>query len=277
MILHPYKLGSRSAKRLREALNTSAGHKIAWVLTRPPRANKSLIVNWGASEINYPEGQHWIVNPPKDVRVMSDKVLFFQKAGHDKSFLDWTTDRSTASEWGVKSKIFIRNLTRGSGGRGIDVWEAGSGSIIPAAPLYTRHQPKTHEYRVHMARSLNGSDFEPILIQRKVWKNVGEQPKSWDVRSHDNGFIFQSYPDTALDKVPETVKALGRKIMSKYFPEMHFAALDVLYHKPTDVALVCEGNTAPGLENNTVDVYAHYFRGLMEEFKRERSPQLWRL
>jgi hypothetical protein len=273
LIIHPYKIGSRGAKRLREAMNTQAGRKVAWVLQRAPKGSaSSLIVNWGGQQMLYPEGRHWVINPPSEVQVMSDKIKFFERVGHDKQFLSWTTDRSEASEWGVKSKVFVRHLTRGSGGRGIDVWVAGSGTVIPAAPLYTRHQAKTHEFRVHLHRSLNGSEFLPLLIQRKVWKDVGVQPKTWDVRSHDNGFIFQTYPeDVVAEKVPQAVLQVVSRAMAKYFPKMHFAALDVLYHKPTDTAVICEGNTAPGVENDTVNRYAHYLRGLEEEFRREKK------
>lgn len=277
MILHPYKLGSRSCKRLKAAINGTAGKRVVSVLQRKPRGNRVLIVNWGASAIEYPEGQSWIINKPKDVFMMSDKVQFFNKVGHDKNFLAWTTDRSEASEWGTKGeKIFVRHLTRGSGGRGIDVWSASDGKVIPMAPLYTRHQKKTAEYRVHMGRSLTGHDFEPILVQRKVWKpaNPDAAPLSWDIRSHDNGFIFQAYPDDKLASLPKEVFRVARQAMAKYFSDMHFTALDILYHQPSDTAVICEGNTAPGLENNTVDVYAHYLTGLEAEFKKERMVYL---
>jgi hypothetical protein len=209
---------------------------------------------------------------------MSDKTKFFEKVGHDKIFLQWTTDRSIASEWGTKGeKIFVRHLTRGSGGRGIDVWTASGGTIIPLAPLYTRHQKKTHEYRIHMARSLRGDTFEPILVQRKVFRpELQSAPKSWDIRSHDNGFIFQAYPDEKIKELPKEIFAVARTAMGKHFKDMHFAALDVLYHQPSDTAIICEGNTAPGLESNTVDVYANYFMGLEAEFRREkRAPMYW--
>lgn len=273
MIIHPYKIGSRGAKRLREAMNTQAGRKVAWVLQRAPKASRSsLIVNWGGQQMLYPEGNHWVINPPSECQIMSDKVKFFERVGNDKHFLAWTTDRSTAGEWGVKSKIFVRHLTRGSGGRGIDVWTSGSGEPIPSAPLYTQHQPKTHEFRVHLHRSLSGTEFLPLLIQRKVWKDVNVQPKTWDVRSHDNGFIFQTYPEeVVVERVPKTAIEVATSAMARYFPKMHFAALDILYHKPTDTAVICEGNTAPGVENDTVNKYAAYLRGLEEEFRREKK------
>jgi hypothetical protein len=275
MIIHPYKLGSRSAKRIRAAVNALSDRKVCWVLQRKPRHPRALIINWGGQEIHFPEGQCWIVNPPSETQVMADKIKFFERTKHDKNLLQWTTDRSTASEWGTKGeKVFVRHLTRGSGGRGIDVWSASGGTVIPMAPLYTRHQKKTHEYRVHMGRALNGSEFSPILVQRKVWRpELNGQPKSWDVRSHDNGFIFQAYPEDKLTTLPKEIFRVATTAMAKYFPEMHFAALDVLYHQPSDTAVICEGNTAPGLENHTVDVYAKYFLELEADFKKERlSP-----
>jgi D-alanine-D-alanine ligase-like ATP-grasp enzyme len=62
--------------------------------------------------------------------------------------------------------------------------------------------------------------------------------------------------------------------MAQHFGEMHFAALDVLYHHPSGKAVICEGNTAPGLENNTVNIYAEYLLGLNEEFRKERMVVL---
>lgn len=253
-------------------MNATCDHRIVSVLQRPPKSRRALIINWGSAEIAYPEGQHWIINSPKDVLSMSDKVKFFERVDHNDDFLSWTTDPVLAQDWAHAGKVFVRHLTRGSGGRGIDVWSPERGTPIPSAPLYTRHQPKTHEYRIHMGRSLTGCEFEPILIQRKVWRNKDAQPKSWDVRSHDNGFIFQAYPDTT--KVPGSVLAVARRVMAQQFPEMHFAALDVLFHSPTDRAVVCEGNTAPGLENNTVNIYAEYLLGLNEEFRKERMVVL---
>lgn len=273
MIIHPYKLGSRSAKRLKTAINAAMDRKVCWVLQRPPRSPRSLVINWGGQSLGYPEGQRWVINPPSLCQIMSDKVKFFEKVGHDKDFLAWTTDRSTASEWGTQGeKVFVRHLTRGSGGRGIDVWTASGGATIPTAPLYTRHQKKTHEYRIHLARSLRSDQFEPILVQRKVWRpELNGEPKSWDVRSHDNGFIFQSYPEDKVPALPKEIFRVSKSAMEKYFSDMHFAALDILYHHPSRTAVICEGNTAPGLENHTVDVYAKYFLSLEEDFKKEKN------
>jgi hypothetical protein len=256
-------------------MNEKHSRRVVSILQRPPKGRRCLIVNWGSSEIKYPEGQHWIVNPPKDVEVMSDKLKFFRKVGHNvKDYLQWTEDHAEATKWGTGGKVFVRGLLRASSGRGIYVWSATNGDVdpCPRVSLYTLHQKKTHEYRIHMARSLMGTEFEPILIQRKVWKQSDTPPTSWDVRNHDNGFIFQSHP--TAEKIPGAVLAVAKRCMSRDFPEMHFAALDVLYHKPTDVAVVCEGNTAPGLENNSVDVYSDYLMGLEEEFRRERMVHL---
>lgn len=270
MIIHPYKRGSRGAKRLRDAINNTSSGKKAWLLNREPRMKACLIVNWGASEMSFPEGRHTIINDPLDVYNMSDKVKFFEIVGHDPDFLSWTTKKDEAFEWGREHRVFARQLTRASGGRGIVVWEKGMDIPFPHAPLYTKHQPKTAEYRFHMARSLTGESFHPILVQRKVFVQTPERPAptDWNVRNHDNGFIFQSHPD--MTKVPIKVIEVAQRAMENHFDRLHFCALDILYHKTTDNAVVIEGNTAPGLENGTVEVYANYFRGLDEEYQHDR-------
>lgn len=268
MIIHPYKRGSRGARRLKEALNASK--KMAWVLTREPAKKSCLVVNWGSPTMKFPTGQHVLVNDPFYTCVLADKKQFFEKVGHHADFLEWTTNPVHAMDW--KAKVFARQLTRASGGRGILVWdyENPDKGPLPAAPLYTKHQPKTAEYRFHMARSLTGETFHPILVQRKVFVKTPERelPTSWDVRNHDNGFIFQSHPD--LTKIPQEAQDVARRVMEEHFSELHFCALDVLYHKTTNRAVVAEGNTAPGLENDTVNIYANYFRELNDSFLNSR-------
>jgi hypothetical protein len=105
-----------------------------------------------------------------------------------------------------------------------------------------------------------------------VWRpELNGEPKSWDVRSHDNGFIFQAYPQEKLNQLPPEIFRVAKLGMEKHFPKMHFAALDILYHQPSNTAIICEGNTAPGLENNTVNVYARYFLTLEADFRKERA------
>jgi hypothetical protein len=225
-------------------------------------------VNWGNSRFNYGGTEFCIVNDPVFVSMMSNKLKFFTNCGHDKAVLIWTQDRQEALDW--KTKVFARTKLEGSGGAGIVVFDPeDTAALLPQAPLYTQYVPKTHEYRLHMARSLRGNGFTVMLAQRKVFVKTDERPAplDWKVRSHDNGFIFQAQPD--LEKLPPSVIDVATRVMSVHFRDLHFAALDVMYHDKRQQAWVIEGNTAPGLENNTVSIYADYFAALEKERKQE--------
>lgn len=274
MIINPYKLGSRGAKALRDKLR-ERGVK-CWTLQRPPRKMNALIVNWGSSGIDYPLDGMKVVNHPSQVALLSNKIKFFEATKGSDDTVEWTRDRDTASAWAqAGSKVFCRTKVEASGGDGIVVYdpETDATSGVPAAPLYTRYVPKTHEYRLHLARGLNHKGFTVMLVQRKVFVKTPERqaPLDWKVRSHANGFIFQSYPPINVEqRVPAAVMEAAGRVMAGYFPDLHFAALDVMYHDKRNKAYVIEGNTAPGLENDTINVYADYLAALEKEHKHAR-------
>jgi hypothetical protein len=268
MIINPYKLGSRGAKALRDKLRDRDVK--CWTLQRAPKSMHALIVNWGSSGIDYPlEGKH-VVNHPSQVALMSNKVKFFEATKGSDDTVVWTRDHDTALEWGTK--VFARTKVEASGGEGIVVFDPETDSLetLPRAPLYTRYVPKTHEYRLHLARGLNHKGFTVMLVQRKVFVKTPERPAplDWKVRSHANGFIFQAYPMVNVEmRVPAVVMEAAGRVMAGYFPDLHFAALDVMYHDKHRKAYVIEGNTAPGLENDTINVYADYLAALEKEHK----------
>lgn len=266
MIINPYKVGSRGAYAIKAALKELSVP--AFTLRRPPNRKGGLIVNWGNSSFDYPTEGFVIVNDPFQVSLMSNKVKFFESTANSKDVLEWTRNKDKAVAW--NSVVFARTKIEASGGKGIIVWNPEDvlhHGELPNAPLYTRYVPKTHEYRLHMARTLRGEGFTIMLAQRKVFvkSDVRPAPLDWKVRSHDNGFIFQSQP--TLEKLPKAVIDAAVRVMDEHFPRLHFAALDVMYHNKRDQAWVIEGNTAPGLENGTVNIYAEYFRALEREHK----------
>lgn len=263
MIIYPYKKGSRGASAIKNCLRDMGVS--AFTLQRPPNRKNSLIINWGNSQFDYDTKGYVVVNDPFMVHAMSNKIQFFENTVHSEDTLEWTRNRDKAIEW--KDKVFARTKVEASGGEGIVVYDPEADIELPQAPLYTRYVPKTHEYRLHMARALRGGGFTVMMAQRKVFVKTPERPAplDWKVRSHDNGFIFQRQPD--FEKIPAAVMGCAGRIMSDHFPHMHFAALDVMYHAKRDKAWVIEGNTAPGLENDSVRVYAEYFHALEKEHK----------
>lgn len=262
MIINPYKTGSRSARNLKTVLNLNGVKTL--ISSKPPR-DGAVILNWGNSKFAYPlSGRYGLINHPFAVGIMTNKLRFFQHVGHDKMVPEWTTDPAETIKWGGKG--LARQKLEASGGAGIAIWE--SGNEIPRAPLYVKYENKTHEYRIHMARGLrSGSNFYPLLVQRKIFQRSAEtpQPKSWEIRNHSNGFVFVQQSDYPT---PECVPALAKAFMEKHFSGMHFAALDIIFHEkrpPGSRCWVLEGNTAPGLEGNTLSVYRDYFTTLAKE------------
>lgn len=262
VIINPYKNNSRSARALKEKLREN-GVK-TFIKQGEPTSKNAMIVAWGNSDFTYDPSRHVVVNSPKILALMTNKLRFFNAVGHDKTVPEWTTNASEAMKW--NSKVLARTILEGSGGAGIVIWDPieHQSITIPKAPLYVRYENKTHEYRIHMARGLRGVGFYPLLVQRKIFQKSAEtpQPKSWEIRNHDNGFVYvqqSNYP------TPECIITLAEDFMNKHFSGLHFAALDVIFHEKKNCGWILEGNTAPGLEGNTINVYAEYIATLHKE------------
>lgn len=266
VVINPYKNGSRGARRLKAALS-EAGVK-CFVMQRAPKNPNALIINWGNSEWAYPFRMSCAVNPPNELGDMTNKLRFFNRVGHVDSVPQWTTSAKEAQEWGCK--LLARTILEGSGGAGIVIWDpdmANQGITFPKAPLYVKYENKTHEYRLHMARGLRGTDgFHPLLIQRKIFQKSTDNPapKNWEIRNHSNGFVFVQNSGVPT---PACIPKLAADFMTKNYPNLHFCALDVIFNERKNKAFVLEGNTAPGLEGNTIEVYAEYFQTLAKEAK----------
>lgn len=264
VIINPYKHGSRGAKRLKQAL-TDLKVK-SFVMQKAPTNPKTLIVNWGNSDFSYnPADYPNIVNHPSVLGVMTNKLKFFKSVGHTDMVPEWATEPAGALAW--KSKVLARTVLEGSGGAGIVIYdpEKEHPDKLVRAPLYVKYENKTHEFRLHMARGLrNTGQFYPLLIQRKIFqKSEGiQEPKSWEVRNHANGFV---YVKNSGFPTPDCVVEVAKSFMNRHFLGLHFAALDVIFHEKKNRAWVLEGNTAPGLEGNTIEVYSEYFQTLAKE------------
>jgi len=257
IFINPYKKGSSGARSLRSAL-VAKGHRTL-IGQKAPLSQRALVINWGNSEFTFdPLPYKNIVNLPPLVGVMTNKLRFFRHVGHSRMVPEWSTEAPEACKWG--GRVVVRHKLEGSGGAGIEIVE--DGNPLPKAPLYVKYENKTHEFRIHMARGLHpGDPFNPILVQRKIFQKRPdmEKPKDWAVRNHDNGFIFVRESDYPT---PEAVLSLATNFMNEHFSRLHFAALDIVWHDKRKQGFVLEGNTAPGLEGNTIEVYSNYFSGL---------------
>ena len=151
-----------------------------------------------------------------------------------------------AEEWVDRGyAVVCRTLLNASKGKGIVL--AKTRERLTQAPLYTRYVPKKDEYRVHIF------DGKIIDIQKKMMKS-GVDDANFQIRNYDNGFIYGRNDI----KVPKPVKKVALSAYNLF--DLNFGAADVIYTENRDQGLVLEINTAPGLEGQTVVLYADAFR-----------------
>lgn len=247
----PYRQGSKSAKALAEALGGKVlkleGSKFV------PKAD-DVVINWGNTVAI---DSHWpsLINKSQILRNASNKLLFFQRmteAGHADIIPQFWNQYG-----GIPDEAFpvvCRTELAGHSGAGI-VIAANRGELVPA-PLYTQYIKKEHEYRIHIGK--RGEDYVTIAVQRKARNSsVPDDLVNWQVRSHANGFVFVregvNPPAACLDAARIALGASG----------LDFGAVDVIWNSHQERAYVLEINTAPGLEGQTVQDYAEFFRSVL--------------
>lgn len=239
----PYRAGSRSAT----ALATALGGRVLRLEGSTFNARRDdVIINWGNN------------NPPRDcnrngnaalLRTATDKLLFFQAlAGTDITPRFWTVREDIPDD---AFPVVARTVLRGHSGAGIVICPDRN-SLVPAR-LYVQYVKKQAEYRIHCGRQ--GDTSVTIFAQRKV-RREGVEITDWHVRNHAAGFIYQrngiNPPAEVFRRAHEAFSRLG----------LDFGAVDVIYNERQQRAYVLEINSAPGLEGQSVQDYANYFRGV---------------
>lgn len=209
---------------------------------------RKTVINWGSSNLPDEVLKCKIINDPSKVAICSDKLKFFETLqGTQVSVVPWTTDKNEVRSW-IDSgyEVFARTLLKSHSGNGIIILD--SESEIVDAPLYTMYIKKESEWRLHY---IGG---QLAFIQRKVKDPNIEQPKDWRIRAHQNGFIYQQNNESIPEKVIEQGNLAYKTI------GLDFGAIDIIYNKRNDKAYILEINTAPGLENTTVNIYAQHLK-----------------
>lgn len=213
---------------------------------------RPFIINWGAREM--PQLPATYINKPEAVRGVSNKLTFFQKflENLEADFgrvVPWTTSKEVAKTW---DKIVCRRLLTSHSGNGIIIVEGNE--EIPNAPLYTRYIKKASEFRVHVA-------FGSVIdVQRKV-RDPDREIVDWQVRSHQNGFIYVRNDVHA----PEDVRSQALKVMRH--TGLEFGAVDVIWNEREQRAYVLEVNTAPGITGQTTRSYGDAFRAYLNPLR----------
>lgn len=243
MHLIPYKMASQSSKNLANSL----GIKRIKLEDSKFKPNKQTVLNWGNSKI--PANilaKCEVIN--RDISKAVNKLFFFKEVEGMSWCIPFTSDKQKAIEW-VRDgcSVVCRTILNGHSGAGIVI--ASKEEEIVDAPLYTLYIKKKDEYRIHVAYG------EVFFVQKKSRKmDVPDEQVNWQVRNHDNGFIFAHQNverNELVEKAAvEAIKQLG----------LDFGAADVIFNTKGNKAYVLEINTSPGLEGATLEAYTKVFQ-----------------
>lgn len=247
-----YKAGSRSASALASALG---GRVLLDKGSTFRPAKGDVVINWGSQDaevLSVFDRTVSYLNPFALVAAASNKLSFFQRLSTVPACQAvipqfWTRREDIPNE---AFPIVCRTLLSSHSGRGIVI--ANTRGDLVAAPLYVQYIKKQDEYRVHLGTRDDESHI--LAVQRKARDTSVANP-NWQVRNHDNGFVFVRGGFTA----PRSVIAAAEVCFMNI--GLDFGAVDVVYNEKTGRAYVLEINTAPGLEGQTIEDYATFFRG----------------
>ena len=245
----PYKQGSRSAKALADALG---GKVLKLEGSKYIRKQDDVVINWGNS--NAPARLGVVLNMPAFVELASNKLTFFQTVPADVIPPFWTTIEDIPNDVFEKDGMVVcRTILSGHSGAGIVLADARA-SLVNAR-LYVKYIKKQDEYRIHLGKHPQG--FTSVIsLQRKARRADVDNP-NWQLRNHQNGFVYvrnNVFP-------PDDVRAVAFKAFDA--TGLDFGAVDVIWNEHQQKAYVLEVNTAPGMEGQTIEDYAHFFRSFV--------------
>lgn len=253
----PYKQGSRSSRALAGGLN---GLQLRLQRSTFLPRIEDVIINWGnTNPPPLPRGplgvrQYRYLNEPDDVARVANKLSFFQlltEQGCGDILPDWWERSEDIPDNAFP--VVCRTVLNGHSGRGIVI--ANNRNELVPAPLYTKYIKKQAEFRVHIGRYVDDGFIDTIAVQQKRRsRDVPNEQVNWQVRNHQNGFI---YAREGVEPPPPVMDAALRAFEAT---ALDFGAVDVIYNARENRAYVLEINTAPGLEGQTLIDYVDFFQ-----------------
>lgn len=232
-------------------------------------ARAEYILNWGSSigiPLNWdPEGEISYYNWPEAVKLATSKLKTLTKLQEASiPALEATGQATVAGQWLGQGSTVLCRKDGLSGGRGIVKAKTLSEMVGSPATgdFWVKYWKKTHEYRVHVFKG------QVIDIQQKRRRTEWNGNYDPMIRNFDNGWVFchDGIKGTVaeLDSISNTsrlaVAALG----------LDFGAVDILARFNEDGTLrkhvVCEINTAPGLEGQTLEKYVTAIRSYLTSY-----------
>ncbi len=244
---------SDGAAALREGFR-ARGHQVRRVIlsnnqSLPPDLDprRDFVINWGSSDASL-IGKN-ASNSPNAVGIASNKRSFFNTYSRvDGGRLpQYTTNQDTARAWVASGVVVVaRTVLSGHSGVGIQILESPLDFV--EAPLYTVYMKKAAEYRVHFG---NDGIFD---VQRKALR-IGYENPNHRVRTASNGYVYVR--QGVEESVPEDVMVQAQRTVD--VTNLKHGAIDIIYNRRNDRAVVLEINTAPGCEGTTVEKYVNMF------------------
>lgn len=244
IFIYPYNGNSVSARALRDGLGAPIIRNSNSRFVGDPTRT---VINWGNPRGNIEVARCRVINHPEHIRNASNKINFMHtmsQLGGNYDYPFWTNRGDVPRD----RMIVCRHVLNGSGGEGIELWDGRSRDpdTLPEAPLYVQYVPKRDEFRLHMFMG------EPIFYQKKLRRRDSpDEEVNWQIRNHDNGFIFAHNLD---DLRPEPhVVAHARSVIEAL--GLQFGAIDIAYQERSGTYKFLEVNTAPGLTGTTLSQY----------------------
>ncbi len=217
-------------------------------------SRRKTIINWGSgTPLPLDLKGTTVLNYTDEVAKVTNKKLFFEMCKEDGrvDIPDFTTRNIEALDWLRNGHtVFARTILQGSGGEGIvDIQTEDQLNEIREGTLLVKYIKKKKEFRIHVA------DGE--IIDRQEKKKKGGMPLesiNWRIRNHGGGFVF------CRKGVDIPAKVTIQAKLALEVSGLCFGAVDVLWNKKHQRAVVLEINTAPGLEGSTILSYQKFFK-----------------
>lgn len=239
----------------------------------------ALIINWGVSEMKQVPPKlngnniHFLNYPGSVITAVDKRKTLVRLWNDGVPAVEWTEDFVRARAWLKEGRsVFGRKLLQASQGDGIVLAVArdykASGELpkgFEHCKIWTKNFPKEVEARIHVF----GSEVIDYQEKRQVNKNRFKEDPTFDkslakpdhwVRNFDHGWVF------CHDNVQQHRGAMDAAVKAVKFLGLDFGAVDVLISGSK--AVVCEVNTAPGLEGQTMQAYVKKFTELLQAIKR---------
>ncbi len=253
----PYRRGSRSATALSRALPNGALLRLEGSRFQPRLDD--VVINWGNTnpppmprEV-FGQRAYRFLNEPEDIARVANKLSFFDLLTEDGcGDIIPTWSRYPDDIPDDAFPVVCRTILNGHSGRGIVI--ANTRDELVPAPLYTKYIKKSAEYRVHFGIVGNGNPQTIAVQQKRRNRDVPDEQVNWQVRNHQNGFIYAR--ENVIVQQP-VIDVAARAFISS---GLDFGAVDVIYNERQGRAYVLEINTAPGLEGQTLTDYVNFFR-----------------